>query len=204
MEKVCTIICGAPCKKFPAERVGGFVIAADRGLDYALANGITPDIAVGDFDSAQTDVPKDIECIRVSPIKDDTDTILAANTAVERGFSKLRFLCALGGRLDHSIANIQMLCHLKKRGIQAELYGDNEECFLLENEQRSIAKFNGYLSVFAVSETAVVSESGVKYPIDRYTMKNTFPIGVSNEITAPAAVITAHQGLALVIIQREE
>lgn len=179
------------------------MIAADRGLDYALAAGITPDIAVGDFDSAESSVPSGVECVSVSPIKDDTDTILAANTAIEHGCDELRFFCALGGRLDHTFANIQMLYDLINRGIHGKLYGDNECAYLLRNETVEIPRYDGYLSVFSYGESAVVSESGVKYPIDRYLIKNSFPLGVSNEITAPAAIITAHEGMVIIIEVRK-
>ena len=203
IKKICSIICGAPCAGIDKNLIEGLVIAADRGLDYALAAGITPDIAVGDFDSAESSVPSGVECVRVSPIKDDTDTILAANTAIEHGCDELRFFCALGGRLDHTFANIQVLYDLINRGIHVKLYGDNECAYLLRNETVEIPRYDGYLSVFSYGESAVVSESGVKYPIDRYLMKNSFPLGVSNEITAPAAIITAHEGMVIIIEVRK-
>ena len=203
MNKICTIICGAPCNCFPADKVEGYVIAADRGLDYAIGNNISVDMAVGDFDSAHSTVPEGIECIKVSPIKDDTDAMLAADIAIEKGFTELRFLCAIGGRLDHTIANIQMLLNLKQRGVSAEMYGDDCKCFVLENEQRVIPKNCGYLSVFALSESTDISEQGVKYPLDMHTIYCNFPLGVSNEITDENAIITVHQGTALVILQEE-
>lgn len=199
MVKICSIICGAPCAGLDTNLIEGLVIAADRGLDYALAAGITPDIAVGDFDSADSPVPSGVERIEVSPIKDDTDTVLAANTAIERGCDELRFFCALGGRLDHTFANIQMLYDLLNRGIRGKLYGDKECAFLLRNETAEIPRHRKYLSVFSFGESAVVSESGVKYPLDRHRLTNSFPLGVSNEITAPAAAITAHEGTVLIM-----
>ena len=122
MGKICTIICGAPCGEFPRELAEGFVIAADKGLDYALEAGISPEIVAGDFDSAKSAVPSGAEIIKFPPEKDYSDAELAAKIALERGFDELRLLCALGGRLDHTIANIQLIYRLKKRGISAELF----------------------------------------------------------------------------------
>lgn len=204
MSGICSIICGAPCAELDKSLVEGLVIAADRGLDHALRAGITPDIAVGDFDSAESAVPSGIECVRVSPIKDDTDAMLAADTAIERGCDELRFFCALGGRLDHSLANIQLLHDLLERGVRAKLYGAGERAYLLRGGTEEIARYDGYISVFSYGESAVVSESGVKYPLDRHRLTNSFPLGVSNEITAPAARITAHEGTALIIEVREK
>lgn len=199
MSGICSIICGAPCAELDKSLIEGLVIAADRGLDHALRAGIIPDIAVGDFDSAESAVPGGIECVRVSPVKDDTDAMLAADTAIERGCDELRFFCALGGRLDHSLANIQLLHNLLERGVRAELYGAGERAYLLRCGTVEIARYDGYVSVFSYGESAVVSESGVKYPLDRHCLTNSFPLGVSNEITAPAARITAHEGTALII-----
>lgn len=200
MGKICTIICGAPCEKFPREQVEGFVIAADKGLDYALSVGILPDLAVGDFDSAERAVPVGVEVAKFPPEKDDSDALIAAKMALERGFDELRFLCALGGRLDHTFANLQMLFSLKKRGVSAELFGDGERAFFLENETRVIPRFSGYLSVFAWEKTAVLSEIGVKYPTERLRFSNDFPLGLSNEIVADYAEITVHSGAALVLL----
>lgn len=207
MEKLCSIICGAPCGRFPIELVGGYVIAADRGLDYCLAAGVKPDLAVGDFDSARGSLPSDIadiEYVRVSPIKDDTDAALAAELAVERGYRELRFLCALGGRLDHSFANIQMIYSLKRNGISAVLHGDGVSAFLAVDEAVKIPKNGGYLSIFSYNEAAEVSVVGVKYPLERALLKNDFPLGVSNEITADLAEITVHSGAALIILNEKD
>lgn len=200
---ICTIVCGAPCEDPIAlrEHIDGFVIAADRGLDYCLKSGITPDLAVGDFDSAENSIPEGIECVRVSPIKDDTDAALAADIAVERGYRGLRFLCALGGRLDHSIANIQLAYRLKKSGICADLYGDGVRALFMSEESLMFGKNDGWLSVFAYGGSAVVSEAGVKYPLDKYELRDDFPLGVSNEITDVFADITVHSGTALIIVE---
>lgn len=200
MGKICTIICGAPCKKFPKELVEGFVIAADRGLDYALAAGILPDLAVGDFDSAENAVPSGVEVMKFPPEKDDSDAVIASKIALERGFDELRFLCALGGRLDHTFANLQMLYGLKKRGVSAELFGEREQAFFLVNETREIPKFSGYLSVFAWENSAVISEIGVKYPTEMLEFSNDFPLGLSNEIVEKSARITVHSGAAVVLL----
>lgn len=196
------MICGAPCE-IDTRLVSGFVIAADSGLDRCKAAGITPDLAVGDFDSAKSGVPEGVERVRAPSEKDDTDTFLAARIAVERGYNELRFFCALGGRASHSLANIQMLRDLKRRGIRGTLFGERCAALLLENESLGVLKFRGYLSLFALDDTAVVSEKGVKYPLDRHTLTNSFPLGVSNEITNEFAEITVHSGLCAVILEED-
>ncbi|MGN0649818.1 MAG: thiamine diphosphokinase [Oscillospiraceae bacterium] len=195
--RICSIICGAPDGRLET-MPQGYIICADRGLDHALAAGITPDLAIGDFDSAKTAVPQGTECIKALPEKDDTDTLLAAKTAIQRGYTTLEFYCALGGRADHTIANLQMLEYLRLCGVKARLHGGNTCIYLLEGEAE-IPRFEGYLSVFAFGGDAVISGAGVKYPTDRLRITESFPIGVSNEITADFAKITAHEGRVLIV-----
>lgn len=198
----CSIVCGAPCG-LSKEYITKFVIAADSGLDRCLSAGITPDVVVGDFDSAECDVPTGTEIIRVPPEKDETDTILAARTAVQRGYNELRFFCAFGGRISHSIANIQMLRALKNKGIRAALFGENCVLFLLSKQSVRIPRFAGYLSIFALGGSAYVSEKGTKYPVSRQRLSSDFPLGVSNEITEEFAEITVHSGLCAVILEEK-
>ena len=202
--KICSIICGAPDGAFDKGLVEGLVICADSGLDHALSAGIKPDIVVGDFDSCTVQLPKNAECIRVSPIKDDTDTILAADTAMERGCTELRFFCAVGGRFDHTFANVQMLRYLRKKGANGTLYGKAEKLYLLsEGEYADIPKFGGFVSVFALSDTAEVSETGMKYPLSHHLLKSCFPLGVSNEVAADIGRIEVHGGTVLICEYRE-
>lgn len=202
MKKICSIICGASAGIIP-EKPEGLIICADRGLDHALAAGIIPDIAVGDFDSAESTPPTGTKVIRAEPEKDDTDTILACETAIEAGCNEIRLYCALGGRTDHTIANIQTLELLRKRGVDAVIIGDGERIYLVHEREAVIPKFRGYVSVFSYGETCIVSEYGMKYGLVRYRLDNAYPLGVSNEVADDAGRIIVHGGTALVIEHHE-
>lgn len=202
MPKICSIICGAPDGFIP-DKPEGLIICADKGLDHALAAGITPDIAVGDFDSAECAPPSGIKVIRAEPEKDDTDTILACETAIEEGCDEIRLYCALGGRTDHTIANIQTLELLRNRGVNAVIISECERIYLVHEREEEIPKFHGYVSVFSYGETCMVSEYGMKYGVVRYRFDNAYPLGVSNEITEDIGRIIVHGGTALVIEHHE-
>lgn len=198
---ICSIICGAPDVNIPKDKVVGLVIAADRGLDYCIENGITPKYAVGDFDSAHYAPSEGISTVTVPAEKDDTDTHLAIELGIRMKCSEFRLFCALGGRLDHTIANLQTLFKLKEKGFSAVAYGDGCEAFLVKEETIDIVKFEGYLSVFSYSPSAVVTLKGVKYPLDNHTLTNAFPLGISNVVTDDYAEITVVSGDVLVIKQ---
>lgn len=107
-------------------RAGDFIIAADGGWLACRKTGITPDLLLGDFDSLSTrpDFPN---ILRVPVEKDDTDTMLAVKTGLERGETEFHIYGGMGGRrTDHTIANFQALLYLARRGAQGWLYGQGE------------------------------------------------------------------------------
>lgn len=198
MSRVCSIICGAP-EVFLPDKPEGLIICADKGLDHALAAGITPDIAVGDFDSAGCVPPEGVRVLRAEPEKDDTDTILACKMAIAEGCDEIRLYCALGGRTDHTFANIQTLEYLRRRGVNGMIISRRERICLVHEREISIPKFSGYVSVFSFGETCMVSEFGMKYEIIRYRLDNGYPLGVSNEVSEAVGRIIVHGGTALII-----
>lgn len=198
----CYIICGGPesCSKVKIPD-NAYVICADSGYDKALSAGIKPDLLIGDFDSVKSRLPDDIDVVKSPSHKDDTDTLLAVRTALEKGFDEIILAGACGGRTDHTLANIATLLFIREQGAKAYAVGDESNVYILSNESlRLKSDITRYLSVFAVSDEAVVSISGCAYPLDRYLMKRSFPIGVSNEfIEGKEAVITCESGLVAVL-----
>lgn len=200
--KSCYIICGGPepCKtvKIPHE---AFVICADSGYDKALDAGITPNFILGDFDSLKSDLPDNIEIMRSPTHKDDTDTMLAVRTALERGYDSIVLVGACTGRTDHTIANIATLLFIREHGAKGFIKGDNTDAYILEDEKLTLAPdVSRYLSVFAISDKAVVSITGADYPLDGYVMERSFPIGVSNEfIENKECTVEAKSGLIVVM-----
>ncbi|MDO5603393.1 MAG: thiamine diphosphokinase [Oscillospiraceae bacterium] len=178
-----------------------FLIAADGGLKTAARLNRRPDLAVGDWDSASK--PADIPAVTLPHEKDDTDTHFAARWAVEQGYDEVHIYGALGGRLDHTIANLHTLYYLEKQGVRAVLYGEGAEAQLLTEQEgkRSFAKREGwYLSVFAFGGTASgVDEKGVYYPLTDATLCADFPVGVSNEFLEQKAEISVKKGNLLIL-----
>lgn len=198
VSRICSIICGSPEGKLH-ERPEGLIICADRGYDIARKAGVVPDIIVGDFDSSGIIPPEDIRVIRVNPVKDDTDTILACDTAIDEGCDEIRMYCALGGRPDHTIANIQTLEYLRTRGVNGIIVGEKSKIYLVHEREVVIPAFRGYVSVFSYGETCTVSEFGMKYQIIRYRLDNAYPLGVSNEVAEDEGHIIVHGGTALIV-----
>lgn len=179
------------------------IVCADRGYDYALRDGILPDCVVGDFDSAENRPPEGLEIVTLPAEKDETDTYVAISKAVELGCGEVVVVGGLGGRLDHTVANLQTLARFMDRGIKIRLQDRNTTAFLLDRGQRvQLSERGGFLSVFSYSNRAVVSEQGVKYPLHRKRLSSAYPLGVSNEILGEAEII-CHAGRLLLLLERE-
>ena len=118
MSKRCIIISGGEYAPVEGLREDDFVIACDRGYLYAKGQGIQPDLLVSDYDSYDGPVDRDVAVERFRPEKDDTDTMIAIRYAVEHGFEELVLFSALGGRLDHLLANLQSADFAAVRGGQ--------------------------------------------------------------------------------------
>lgn len=188
-----------------------YVIALDGGLVFCSNHNIEPDMIVGDFDSLPkerqellTEYPTEI-IHRLPCEKDDTDTLAAIKMAVEKGFKIFSIYGGLGGRLSHTVANIQSLLYLKEQGLHGELIGDGSKVFLIKNESITLQPYpNGYISIFSYSEKSKgVNLKNLKYEIENAELTNAFPIGVSNEFIGKEAEISVEDGSLLIILDEK-
>ncbi len=204
MEGTCLIVSGGDFCPLPDElRGAAFVIACDRGYVYAERLGLTPDLIVGDFDSAPP--PTGAAPVKRFPSrKDDTDTMLAAREALAHGFADVAVCCAFGGRLDHTLANLQTAAYLAAHGARTRLLGENTEALVFAGGGARIPRREGWsLSVFALGGVCEgVTIRGTKYECENETLTGDFPLGVSNVWASEAAEIRLRRGTLLVIQSR--
>lgn len=177
-----------------------FLIAADGGYRYAMEQGLTPHLVLGDFDSLGS-VPQHPHVVQVPVEKDDTDMMLAVKLALERSYRRMVLYGGLGGsRIDHTLANLQTLIYAARRGASAYLVGEGAVITALSNGSLKLpAGFSGYLSVFAMGPDAEgVSLRGLKYELENGSLSAGFPLGVSNEFTGGEAEISVTSGDLLI------
>ena len=182
-----------------------YLICADRGVLAAQQLGLVPDHIVGDFDSLGY-IPQ-YEGADIHPVqKDDTDTMLAVKHVCEKGFSEVFIYGALGGRLDHTIANLQALRYLAERGITGTLLDENNRVTMQKGDSvRRYRRCEGwYFSLLSFSEACTgVSVAGAEYPLHAAVLTQGFPLGVSNHITADYAEVSLQTGYLLVMESRD-
>lgn len=178
------------------------VIAADGGYAALRELGILPDLVVGDFDSLGH-VPNHPNVQLLPCVKDDTDMGHALNHALSLGYTRFVLLGGMGGRLDHTVANLQLLGHIAHMGGRGLLMGQGQAACAIHNDSLAFPPYlTGYCSVFCQSGTAHgITLEGLKYTLDKASLSETFPLGVSNEFTGVPARVAVEDGTLLLIWQ---
>lgn len=206
----CVIIAGSPetNSDFIRKLVKSddYVICADKGYLFAKNAGITPDLIVGDFDSYNDEISENCEIITLNPHKDDTDTVHSIDVAFEKGYRDFIIAGALGGRIDHSFANISALEYIHSKGGKGVLLSEKERVEFLPKGNYIYREYKGKtFSVFPFGCGKVcISERGTEYPLDRYYIKSSVPLGVSNIFTFEESRIDIYDGNAILIINLSE
>lgn len=178
---------------------GDFVIAADAGLRYLEEREIRPNLVVGDFDTLRY-VPEGQNVLKLPAEKDDTDMSMAIKEGIRAGYGTFYIYGGTGGRLDHTIANLQLLTYLSEQKMQGFLF-DKDSVFtaVTEGELKFGEIEGGYVSVFSCSERAFgVFERNLKYELRDAALTNSFPLGVSNEFIGKESSIAVGKGTLLV------
>lgn len=197
--KTCYIACALDCKiKFSPEP-NDLIIGADRGYFTLVENGIMPQVAIGDFDSYTGRI--DCENTIVFPVKkDDTDSALAIKYAIEQGYKKIVIFGAIGGTLDHTIANVSLCASYTEKGIDISFVdGENVLFAVSASTVYFDENANGRISVFSFGDKAEgVCEKGLLYTLENATLESRVPIGISNEFIGEKSTISVANGTILI------
>ena len=210
--KRCVIVGGGEVKDLAYARQlikeDDFIIAADRGYERCAAMQVKPLLLLGDFDSFTDTLPGDCPILTYPVEKDDTDTMLALKEAIERGFTELLLLGMCGGRIDHSIANIQALVYAAQRGVKARIMDEDVLITVLcDGESTTIPYREGFvISVFSYSpQCKGVTLRDLYYPLENGELDSSFPLGVSNHfLPEKDGFISIEEGTLLIISTREQ
>ena len=184
---------------------GYYLVACDGGYKYFLNEKISPNLFVGDFDTFtnEEEVNADV-IIKLNKIKDDTDTIYACKHLIELGYDEFHLYGCLGGKIEHTIANIQFLSYLNERNIKCYLHDENDENILFLTSKDIIFKNNmfGNISIFSYNKESIISIKNLQYELDNYKLTNSFPLGVSNSFIGKEAKIEIKEGKILVVVSK--
>lgn len=178
------------------------LIAADGGLPAVEHMGLSPHLVIGDFDSLGR-APTHSNTVTLPREKDVTDMHAAIQLGLERGYTRFALYGGTGGRLAHTLANLQLLDGLSRQNCRGFLIGDGTVATAVHNGALTFpASMTGYLSVFCSGASAEgVTLCGLKYELSNARLTPDFPLGVSNEFTGSPAYVEVARGTLLALWQ---
>lgn len=183
-----------------------YLVGVDRGALLLLQHNLTPDYALGDFDSVTEAelgriAEQSIGFSSYDPVeKDFTDTELAFNWALEQEPREIILMGVLGTRADHSLANLHLLVKGLKAGIPCRIIDfNNEICLIQDKAEISQGRFR-HVSLLPMTPTVKgITLEGFAYPLNEATLEMGDSIGISNIVKGEKGQIRLREGQLLVI-----
>lgn len=180
-----------------------YIIGVDKGALFCVLNNIKMDAAIGDFDSITGDqlklVMDNTNCIKLNPIKDNTDTMEAIQLA--SNYDEILLLGGItGNRIEHFYANLLLLKKYPKLIIK-----DNNSIIFTANKSLTLDKsIYKFISIFSLSNNTIISLNGFKYNLNKYKMLEDDSLGISNEIIDNYGIIDIISGRILIILSKND
>jgi thiamine pyrophosphokinase len=182
------------------------IIAADKGAQYCLESGITPGLVVGDMDSLDQGSVDALSALgvamqRVNADKDQTDTEIALDEAIQRGAKHVEILGAIGDRIDHTLANIHLLRKALQHRIEARITSETQQVFLVDSSETIIGSKGLTVSFLPLTEQVEgISLTGFLYEIEDASMQIGKTYGISNVVTSDQACVKVGKGILLAVL----
>lgn len=205
MSSFCILLGGALTitERLHAHVKGCRFIAADSGIRHAISLGITPELIIGDFDSAD---PASLSAFPTCPRqtfpvgKDATDGELAVDAALQRGAKKLILCGAFGGeRSDHALFHMVFAVSLHAKGLKVLLTSGNVEAYPLGGKQDFDFPRQTLFSIIGFSALQNLSIHGAQWPLKNHSVAFGSSLTLSNQTTDSPLAVTLEQGEAILI-----
>jgi thiamine pyrophosphokinase len=200
-----------PAQALASIRPDDFLVAADGGARHCRALGLTPAIAIGDFDSLPSDELVQLEAdgvrvIRYPARKDFTDLELALQHAVALGAEEILVFGALGARWDHTLANLLISAAPGFERTCIRLLDDPQEILLLRAGETHIllGRPGDIVSLIPLGGNATgITTVGLEYPLTDGVLYFGTSRGVSNVLLGEQATVHLKTGLLLCVVIHE-
>ena len=201
----CVIISGSPDTNVEEIKSlctsDDFIVCADSGYSFAKKAGLTPNLIIGDFDSLKEELPQNTEVVKLNTHKDDTDTEHCVMECIRRGYKDFLLLGSIGGRTDHTFANIATLAFLSEYHYNGIARNNGEEIRILKEGSYEMNNKKGLIfSVFPYGcESVNVTYKGAEYMLNNKTLTYNVSRGISNVFVDDEAEITINRGRAILL-----
>lgn len=201
----CVIISGSPDTNVEEIKSlctsDDFIVCADSGYSFAKKAGLTPNLIIGDFDSLKEELPQNTEVVKLNTHKDDTDTEHCVMECIRRGYKDFLLLGSIGGRTDHTFANIATLAFLSEYNYNGIARNNGEEIRILKEGSYEMNDKKGLIfSVFPYGcESVNVTYKGAEYMLNNKTLTYNVSRGISNVFVDDEAEITINRDRAILL-----
>lgn len=179
------------------------VIAADSGLDHALALGLDVHLRVGDFDSvseAAMDRYAAAPEERWPADKDATDLEIAMDAAMQRGADRVLVVGGHGGRLDHLLGNAALIASPRYATIEVSWLAGTSRVTVVRRRAEIRGRRGELVSLIPTGgDAGGVSTSGLRWDLEDAVLPFGTSRGVSNVMTDEVAPIRVESGTLLVV-----
>jgi thiamine pyrophosphokinase len=184
--------------------VGAPVVAADKGLEHALALGLEVSLAVGDFDSASPeavaaaqDAGTRIE--RHPHAKDATDLELALDAAAALAPVRILVLAGTGGRLDHELSLLLLLGSERYSEIEIDALVGFARVLVVRGSRTLHGTPGELVSLLPLGRAEGVTTEGLEYPLRGETLDAGSSRGVSNVFESETGRVSVERGVLLAV-----
>jgi thiamine pyrophosphokinase len=168
---------------------GARIIAADSGMKHARALGLVPELWVGDFDSAGSELQIDYALVprQTHPReKDSTDGEIAVREALKLGATEIIMLGGLGGQADHATAHLGLALSLAQSGLTCIVTNGNEEAYpLIAGNHEYDFGPQWVFSIVPWGEITGLEIVGAKWPLKNRTTALGSSFTMSNVALGP-------------------
>ncbi len=197
---------GTPPKKQTLE---AFLAGADSliGVDGAagtlIGYGITPNVLIGDFDTASAGQVETLEkmgvkIVRLNAEKNETDTEAALAYAIAAGADDVIIMGAVGSRFDHVLANVYLLIMADRAGVKCRIADEAAELTVANKDTDVYGRPGQTLSLMPLTGDVCVSATNLKYPLDKLMLKQSHTRGISNIMLGHSAHLQINGGYILI------
>lgn len=205
--------------EYLSDRHFDHIVCADSGLNTAYFLHLPVDYIMGDFDSVSGEILQKyqsgqvenadrVQFVQYPTAKDATDTEMVLDWIIHQDPMEITILGATGGRLDHLLANVQVLMQPLEKQIPTWMIDRNNRVRLVDHtvELHRQDLFGKYISLIPLTEKVYpITLEGFAYPLEEYTMTIGNSVGVSNEMAVGVdqARISFQEGVLILIESRD-
>lgn len=189
----------------PLLRERSFILCADGGANKARRLGIRPDVIVGDLDSISPATRKfftHVETIHIGD-QDSTDLEKSFEYLLSKKIFDVVVVGAMGGRPDHSLANLSIL---KKYHARLKLRYSDPYCDIqiIDRRIEFDLEVGSMVSLMPLGRCSGITTVGLRYPLRNESLELGVREGTSNEVISSPAKISVRSGnLLLFTLKRQ-